>query len=249
MTLTVDIAEVTEGLQADLDAVASERGRPITLDELTRMVTRHRAVRRAWQGDGEEIDRDGALDRSVRVGDVTMRSQSLAGRMMVRRLLRWNAEDPTLFDQDAFDVLRVWIYAHNREADMLGQLVDVEAAAQIVEAFAHRLTAPLVEYVDAIDVLEGARYPDPDGGDRANPDEIDTARALTKYAGGTVRHWLYEVCESFAAHVMHAVNRALRRDAAESAKAAGKLPPPEFDPKVTAMSAYDTELDRLKADG
>lgn len=238
MELLIDIAGLTPGVKQDLDEVREKRGTAPTIEEARELMLLAEGVGRAFHGKVlDRRDRDGLLPRTVRVGDVELHSLTIAGRLMLRRLVVWNTEDEGLFDQETWDVLQAWVFAHCKDRDAMALCTaDVVAAAAV--AWSAGLTCDEDELKAAIEVLTTGVAPEVVGTD-ADVDEADTVRALAKHAGGTPDYWLFDVPESQAAHVLDAINEAAHREANLAARANGQQPPPDADPKLRAVGRYN----------
>lgn len=238
MELSVDIAGLTPGVRQDLDEVREKRGTAPTIEEVHELMHLAEGVGRAYHGKAlDQRDRDGLLPRAVRVGDVELHSLTIAGRLMLRRLIVWNTEDEGLFDQETWDVLQAWVFAHSRERDAMA-LCTADVVAEAAVEWAAGLTCDVDDLQAAIAVLTTGIAPDVPTGD-GDVDEAETVRALAKLAGGTPDYWLFDVPESQAAHVMDAINETALREANAGARAAGKQPPPDADPKLRAVARYN----------
>jgi hypothetical protein len=236
--LLIDIAGLTPGVKADLDEVREKRGTAPTFEEAQELMRLAQGVGRAYHGKAlDQRDRNGLLPRTVRVGDVELHSLTIAGRLMLRLLIVWNGEDGSLFDQETWDVLQAWVFAHCRDRDAMA-LCTADAVSEAALAWAPGLTCDPEEISAAIEILTTGAAPDV-AGSGGEPDEADTVRALAKLAGGTPDHWLFDVPESQAAHVMDAINTAAHREANATARANGKQPPPDSDPKLRAVARYN----------
>ena len=240
MELLLDIAEMTEGVREDLETIRETRGRACTLEEARELLDLQRAVKRAYDGrpDRDGPDRDGMLPRSIQVGDATVHSLTIAGRIMLRRLLAWNgATEGGMFDQDTWDVANAWVFAHCHDRAAMS-LCTPEAVSEAALDWSANLTCPTAELDAAIDTLTTGAAPAVEPGGET-PDDADTVRALSAALGGTPDHWMYDAPESMAAHMIDAMNRAAMREAAAMARAAGKSVPPDADQKLKAMGRYD----------
>jgi len=253
VSATIHIDGVDQ-VASDTREIEEARGFPVSLDELAGLMAHGRTIEEAYRGCSEAVSRDGLLPRCVRVGNARLHSLTIAGRLMLRRLLIWNAEDEALFDQETWDVLQAWVFAHCRDRDALAGLCTPEDAAAIALAWSAELTCSSAELAEAIEILtDGAAPPVRPGADdgeadgAGGADEADIARALAKHSGGTPDHWLFDVSEAQAGHIMDAINQAALADSAAAARAAGKLPPPDADMRLKAVARFEEYLAKLKA--
>jgi len=231
----------------DLEALARERGRALTLDEAVRLRDRAEAIRRAYgTGGGPAAERDGLLPRSVRVGAATLRQLSIGARMTLRRAIRWNEESPELYDQDAWDTLEAYVFAHSHDAEALGRLSSPAEAARVALEWGSELAVDAGELRAAIGTLTDVEGPPAVGG--AGPaDEAALADSLARRYGGDPMRWLFGMPEAAVAHLVDAANANERAAVAEAARMRGELPPAAADDRADAVAEYSEERQRIAA--
>ena len=249
MRVELDI-DIPEELAGDLREIADERGRPCSPDEVKRLAAKLAAVRRAsGDDDAPAPDRDGMLARSVRVGDVVLHSPTYAAGLAQRRLMAWNAADPDLFDQDAYDVCEAYILAHAYDRGALARLTTPDEAAHVTTAWGTGLTCTPDELRTGLEALSADAYPESVWAGGGKGDTARAVDALLRRYGGSPDAWLYAYPSSLLAHLADAANLAEAEVARKHAKAQGEPTSPEDDPKFLAVSAYDEAVEQMKEGG
>ena len=238
--LTISLVGEHPQLVADLRAAEESRGGPIPLDALVPFLKACEAKARVHSGQPRDIDRTGSLPRSVQVGDITLRSLSIAGGIAARKL--FSIAD--YLDQTTHDILLAWIYAHSWSVADISRFVDLQSAEEIVAEWSANLTCSWPDVLDAIDRLNHNAYPEQTPGTPTEPDPIAALDGMLKRYGGLPAD-MAQTPLSTAAHLMDAANHTETAAAAKQARAAGQQPPPEIDPKFQAEKAFQTAKDKL----
>lgn len=173
MQITLDISKLEPVLAQDLAEIAAQRSRPLSLDEVLELREAAEGCRRAYRGEGAEAtDQSGLLDRAVRVGSVTLRLPTIAGRIALRKLLAWVREGWSP-DQEIIEILNAYVLAHSYDADAMALLVSPEDAERLVLEWASQLTCTRHELRAASDrLLQGAYPPAEAGGQKKKPESI-----------------------------------------------------------------------------
>jgi len=242
--IRIDLSGLHPSIVQEAREIAAARGRPVTLAELAELRQKAEDVRKAYAGETEPVDRAGALPRAIRVGSVTLRTLSLGGAMALRKLLCWAPD----MDQEPYDVLLAYIYANSWDVEALAVLVDPDAAAQVAATWSANLDCTVEALHAAIDRLTSDTAPPATPGSEPETDPMRTVDAICKRYGTDPMAALGTPLP-LAAHLMHAANEAELDAAAAIAKTSGHQPPVDADPKLKAVDAYTTAVQRMKGEG
>lgn len=245
-TLTICLDDLEPTLAADMAAIAARRGRPLTLDEASELRRAAERIRLAYGGQSlGAADDDALLPRSVLVGGCELRSLTLAGRIMLRRLYAWNAEQP--MDQEPFDVLQAWVFACSWDRQQMARCVTREDAAAIVVEWAPRLTCSQADLYAAFDLLQGLRA-ECGAADAGKKNDVSCQGELVEVLAAhsaDSNYWLYDVSEEHAIVVLRRLSDRRAREAAEIAAATGRQRPAHSDDRVDAVAEYCALKERL----
>lgn len=194
-TIAVDIGDCEQRLQADLEklaAAAAEGGTALSLQEATRLYCRRHDVGRAYGDvDGGPLDEErqgGHVGRRVKVGNVELRSPTIAVRILMAEARQWDISN-LLYDDCPWDDEEQWwviwsayLLAHAYDADALERVslpnADTNAG---IRTFAIQLTCETDDIRRAIETLGGGAYPPVDPGDGDGDEK--------KKATGTASCW------------------------------------------------------------
>lgn len=248
-TLTIGLDGADGALAADLERLAATRGGVAPLSAVLELCSRAEDVRVAMTGVSRPRSGVALIGRSVEVGGTVLRSVSLGGTIALRQLVTW-AE---VMDQEAYDILEAWIYAHSWSMAALSRLTDPAAGAEIIREWGPRLTCTIDELRAAVDAVRGepARAEGAGGGGEESDRGADAARVLdslmVRYGGSECR-WLETPVERINALTRGAAANERAREAA-IAKGTGSLPPALHDERVNAVAAYARTRERLMSEG
>lgn len=246
-TLTIGLDGADGALAADLERLARQRGGVAALSDVLELCGRAEDVRVAMTGVSRPRSGVALIGRSVEVGGTVLRSVSLGGTIALRQLVTW-AE---VMDQEAYDILEAWIYAHSWSMAALSRLTDPAAGAEIIREWGPRLTCTIDELRAAVEAVRGepARAESGSGGeDGSGADAARVLDSLMVRYGGSECRWLETPVERINALTRGAAANERAREAA-IAKGTGSLPPALHDERVNAVAAYARTRERLMSEG
>lgn len=253
-SLPVSLDGLDAALARSIEEIAAKRSEPLTATDLHELIEAHEFGKAAMAGDDPTAeDEVGVLERSIVVGNVVLRSPTIAARIILGNADGWAvpaewAAEPHLW----LRVLAAYVLAHAYDRDVLALLADRDQAVTLIQEWATALVCDQRELSRAVAKLTNGAYPDVETVEKKKR-PVRWGRLLLRLCraapGTTPDYWLYREPDALACWVLKAEDWRQRKEAEAASRSAGSpLPPAGDDPRLEAVAKW-RELEKRLTDG